>query len=77
MPLFNCENCGVVENTALSPYWVRNIKHVVFDWKGKEHLKGKALCSECAPTHYADGKPTKYGVWHGKFEKQFKNLEKS
>jgi len=32
MPLFKCQKCGVIENTALSPY----------SWTSKEKL-----CSEC------------------------------
>jgi len=36
MPIFKCEGCGCVENTATSRYWIRG--------KG-----GKALCSECDP----------------------------
>jgi len=35
MPLFICEKCECIENTALCGYW----------WRGK----GKALCSECDP----------------------------
>lgn len=35
MPLFRCEKCGCVENTALSDYWM-------------DHLEKKpAQCSEC------------------------------
>jgi alpha-amylase/alpha-mannosidase (GH57 family) len=37
MPLFLCDKCGVIENTALSNYWV------------KDQTDGdKALCSECS-----------------------------
>ena len=36
MPLFRCDKCGCVENTALSNYWMRH--------KADEHL-----CSECDP----------------------------
>lgn len=37
MPLFRCERCGVVENTALSTYWI-------------DTSDGKpALCSQCGP----------------------------
>jgi hypothetical protein len=36
MPLFMCEGCGSVENTALSNYWTRE--------KGTP-----ALCSACDP----------------------------
>jgi hypothetical protein len=35
VPLFNCSQCGVIENTALGHYW----------W---HRAKGKpVLCSEC------------------------------
>jgi hypothetical protein len=35
MPLFRCDKCGCIENTALGNYWM-------------PHLEGKpALCSEC------------------------------
>lgn len=35
MSLFVCEECGTVENTALSLYWMRG--------------DGRALCSRCDP----------------------------
>lgn len=35
MPLFKCEQCGCVENTAMCGYWWRDDK--------------PALCSECDP----------------------------
>lgn len=37
MPLFRCEKCGVVENTAVCNYWRRKRNH--------EPL----LCTECDP----------------------------
>ena len=37
MPLFKCEECGCVENTALCWYWPRQAK------------KQSLLCSECDP----------------------------
>ena len=75
MPIFNCAKCGVIENTATGFYWNRH--HVEdYDWTGMEEFKGKPLCSECAPTHYADGNRTRYGKWHGKFEKEFRQLTK-
>jgi len=68
--LYQCENCGCCENTALSsqghkppPEW--------FDWAGIEALKGKRLCSACGPTKYSDGTPTKDGKWHGEFDRVF------
>jgi hypothetical protein len=36
--LFVCDECGMVENTALSHYWLRNV-----------HGDGRALCSACDP----------------------------
>ena len=39
MPLFRCEQCGCVENTALSDYWHR-------EERGDDK---RALCSGCGP----------------------------
>ena len=36
MSLYQCENCGCCENTALSNYWWEHV-----------HNKGPALCSAC------------------------------
>lgn len=58
MPLFKCEQCGCVENTALSNYWTRNIN---WDSTNAEPLKNPALCSECDP---------EIGKWHGQFPKR-------
>lgn len=38
MPLFVCDNCGCIENTALSMFWLNNLD-----------LNPKDLCSECDP----------------------------
>jgi hypothetical protein len=66
MPLFVCEVCGCVENTALGHYWGRS-----HDSFGKPELVGKALCSECSPDTYEDGsKNSDGGKWHGKFPKR-------
>ena len=55
MPIFKCETCGAVDNTACTNYWRRD----------KPYLGGKegtpAQCSECDP---------KIGKWHGLFPKQ-------
>lgn len=54
MPLFVCDGCGDVENTACcgaDGYWLR---------KMRKYRKGDALCSECNPA---------IGKWHGRFEK--------
>lgn len=73
MSLFQCENCGCCENTALThlgrTYQGREDS---FDWTGKEHLKGMRLCSACSPTHFSDGtKCSKAGGWHGKFKRVY------
>ena len=69
MSLFQCENCGCVENTATGH------GHVCladcFDWSGIEDRQNMKLCSACAPTKYADGKPTEYGRWHDRFKRTF------
>ena len=72
MPLFACEECGCIENTAVSNYWTRDAAH----WPLK--YRGKKLCSEHGPPFMI--KPgdreeksideTDYGKWHGKFPKQ-------
>ena len=58
MPLFKCEGCGCVENTALSNFWTRGI-----NWTTGEPVipKPPALCSECDPA---------IGTWHGEFPKR-------
>lgn len=66
MPLFVCEVCECVENTALGHYWSRD-----HDYFGNPDLVGKALCSECSPATFKDGRPnTEGGRWHGKFPKR-------
>lgn len=35
MPLFCCDNCGIIDNTALTRYWLRG--------------DSPALCSACDP----------------------------
>ena len=68
MSLFQCENCGGRENTALS---LQGTKMFVdsLDWTGIESRKGMMLCSACAPTHFTYGEPdiTELGTWHGEF----------
>ena len=65
MPLFKCENCGCIENTALGHYWSKSMK----DFKGTEWEK--ALCSECTPDTFPDGTSCdKGGKWHGIFPKE-------
>lgn len=63
MPLFVCDKCGAIDNTALGFYWSRN--RVNFK---DPALKGMALCTRCVPEEYDDGSKTGYnGKWHNKF----------
>lgn len=57
MPAFACDVCNGIDNTALGHWWTRN----TLEFKDAS-LKGKALCSECAPTTWRDGSPTSWGV---------------
>ena len=71
MSLFQCELCGCCENTAFASQGCNGYAEQFFDWTGIEDRKGKKLCSACAPTKYADGTPTDFGVWHEVFARTF------
>lgn len=71
MSLFQCQLCGCCENTALSFQGCDGHMADSFDWTGIESRKGKKVCSACAPTNFAGGKPSKLGKWHGKFDRVF------
>jgi len=64
MGLYVCEKCQCVENTALGQYWSAQSDAYPAPYAGKK------LCSECGSPTYVDGTATKFGKWHGKFEKQ-------
>lgn len=69
MSLFQCENCGCAENTAVS---YQGFQHIdMFDWSGCEKNQGKALCIVCGPKRLKDGTPTGAGSWHGAFSRIF------
>lgn len=65
MPLFICEQCQTIENTATGRWWTRNSRNM---WS--KDNEGKALCSVCAPPKYVDGTRTEFGVWHDKFPRR-------
>jgi hypothetical protein len=70
MSLYQCEECGCVENTALAMQPGTPTKW--FDWTGIEDRKGKHLCSACMPHKYSDGTTvSKAGGWHGEFDRVF------
>ena len=64
MGLFVCEECFCIENTSLGKWWSRDSKSI---WG--EDDDGRALCSADAPTSYGGGEPTRYGAWHGRFDR--------
>ncbi|PTA95629.1 hypothetical protein C9415_10275 [Kluyvera sp. Nf5] len=71
MSLFQCENCGCVENTALSSQGFAGYFEKMFDWSYAPERKGKRLCSACGPVKYSDGGDTRYGKWHNVFPRHF------
>lgn len=71
MSLFQCQQCGCMENTALACQGCDGYAETFFDWIGLEDRRGKKLCSACAPAKYSDGTPSGLGTWHGKFERVF------
>ena len=71
MPLFVCDECHAIENTACGHYATRGCGFL----KDKEADK-KALCSECTPQEFSDGsRDYRKGKWHGRFEKQTATAE--
>lgn len=71
MSLFQCENCGCVENTALSAQGFKLLKSC-FDWSEIPEREGMMLCSACGPTRYRDGTKTpEFGQWHKRFKRVF------
>jgi hypothetical protein len=70
MSLFQCENCGCCENTALSCQGFKFIAES-FDWSYAPEREGLNLCSACGPISYKTERPTKYGKWHEEFERVF------
>lgn len=71
MSLFQCQNCGCVENTATAAQSCSEVFSEFFDWTGIEEKKVMKLCSACGPTKHSDGTPTEYGKWHGLFKRTF------
>ncbi|HDT4882990.1 TPA: hypothetical protein RKY22_005615 [Klebsiella michiganensis] len=71
MSLFQCENCGCCENTALSSQGFNGFFERLYDWDYAPVRKGMKLCSACGPIKYSDGHPTEYGHWHCVFPRVF------
>lgn len=71
MPLFVCDKCKVVENTACGHYWTRGQ-----DFYKDKKLDKMALCSQCMPTEFNDGSRMKSPAkWHGRFERRIATKE--
>ncbi len=71
MSLFQCENCGCVENTACSFQGIKPMADE-FDFSGMEERKDMLLCSACAPSRFIDDDiENGMGVWHGEFDRIF------
>lgn len=67
MSIYQCDECGCAENTALGWYHCRNSETLV-----DPKYFGKKLCSVCSPTHFRDGTPIEdAGKWHGRFKRKF------
>lgn len=74
MSMFQCQNCGCAENTALTSGYLTFL-HKDLDFVGIESRVGKRLCSACTPSNFVGGGVVdKGGQWHGRFPRRF--LEK-
>ncbi|WP_372833082.1 hypothetical protein [Pontibacterium sp.] len=71
MSVFQCENCGCVENTALAVQGFKGWPEKSFDWSYAPERKGKLLCSACGPVKTRSGQATEFGEWHDEFERTF------
>lgn len=71
MSLFQCQNCGCCENTALACQGFDGWPEDLFSWDYAPDRKGMKLCSACGPATYRDGSPSKFGIWHDEFERVF------
>lgn len=73
MPLFICERCRAIDNSALGgTFWSAFSSMDLFP----PPYAGEVLCVECAPTTFKDGSPNKdAGRWHGYFQKRIASEE--
>lgn len=70
MSMFQCEVCGCRENTAYAMQGFRGITEC-YDWSYAPERAGLLLCSACGPALEANGSPSGFGQWHGKFERVY------
>lgn len=69
MGRFICDECDVLENTARGHFWESRGESGNYDWFSDTSKNSKALCSQCMPSLYKDGKYTGRGKWHGHFKR--------
>lgn len=58
MPLFECNNCGAIDNTAISGYWEQQLDFMRAHPEDRGLVDFRPICSECFT-----------GTWHDKFPK--------
>lgn len=64
MSIYQCEECGCAENTALGWYW--------YTPHDDPKYNNRHLCSACGPEKFSDGSRNEdCGKWHGIFERTF------
>lgn len=73
MSIYQCEHCGVIENTSTGFYHCRNMD--IFSEYIPGTQRGMKLCCVCGPRAYKSGNPTKYGKWHNRFEQSYYPLD--
>ncbi len=68
MPLFICDECSGIENTALGSSFLKATGKF-YGFLMTDHSIVSALCSECTPQERAHRQPPL--TWHGQFPKIF------
>lgn len=81
MPLFVCDTCHTIDNTALGWYWQRDSNRELL---GPSFENGHALCRSCVPKFFSNGSvlpmsceagfETREGIeyhkWHNSFDRE-------
>lgn len=67
MSIYQCEECGCIENSALGHYHCRG--QGMYRDKTKDPKK---LCSACGPVEFKSGEiDPGHGKWHDRFKRRF------
>ena len=71
MPLFICNKCGCIDNTAMdNTYWLIQMYEPEEKLYSDEWYNTHPVCTECNNLTSSDGSVIGTGKWHGKFEKK-------